>query len=131
MEDVLGGRTDATRFQDFLHDWEAILAHRVEEALATFRTIEGLHGLVLAGGVGRGEPWPLSDLDLVPIYGDDSLDSAPAEIERCRRILLERWIAEGWWTGLDIGRLRFTRGEVERALRADTAMVLEILAEDR
>jgi hypothetical protein len=131
MEDVLGGRTDAAQFQTFLDEWEAILARRVSEALDTFRTVEGVHGLVLAGSVGRGEPWPLSDLDLLPIYADDALDSAPAEIDRRRQILLTRWITEGWWTGLDIGRLRFTRSEVERALQSDEARVLELLIEDR
>jgi predicted nucleotidyltransferase len=131
MEDVLGGRTDSTRFQAFLDGWEAILARRVEEALATFRTVDGLHGLVLAGSAGRGEPWPLSDLDLLPIYADDALDSAPAEIDRRRQILLDRWITEGWWTGLDVGRLRFTRSEVERALQLDEARALQLLGEDR
>jgi len=131
MEDVLGGRADSIQFQAFLDDWEAILARRVDEALTTFRDVEGLHGLVLAGSVGRGDPWPLSDLDLLPIYGDDALDSVAAEIDRRRRILLARWIAEGWWTGLDIGRLRFTRSEVERVLEADEAMRREVLGEDR
>src|SRR3954447_20620723 len=131
MEDILGGRTDATRFQAFLDNWEAILARRVEEALAAFRTVEGLHGLVLAGSAGRGEPWPLSDIDLLPIYADDALGSAPDEIDRRRQILLDRWITEGWWTGLDIGRLRFTRSEVERALQMDEAAILELLGEDR
>jgi predicted nucleotidyltransferase len=131
MEDVLGGRTDSTRFQAFLDDWEAILARRVDEALAAFRTVEGLHGLVLAGSAGRGEPWPLSDIDLLPIYADDALDSAPAEIDRRRQNLLDRWITEGWWTGVDIGRLRFTRGEVERAMRVDEAAVLTLLGDDR
>jgi hypothetical protein len=131
MEDVLGGRTDPARFQSFLHDWEAILARRVEEALVTFRTVNGLHGLILAGSVGRGESWPLSDLDLLPIYEDDRITSAAAEIERRRLPLLQRWITEGWWTGLDIGRLRFTRSEVERVLSADDASVFELLRDDR
>jgi hypothetical protein len=131
MEDVLGGRTDPARFQAFLADWEVILARRVEEAVATFRTVEGLHGLVLAGGVGRGEPWPLWDLDLLPIHADDRVASAAAEIERRRLVLLQRWIAEGWWTGLDIGRLCFTRSEVERGLSADDATVFELLHDDR
>lgn len=131
MEAVLGGRTDPARFEAFLVDWEAILARRVDEALATFRAVEGLHGLVLAGSVGRGEPWPLSDLDLLPIYADDRLASAAAEIEQRRRVLLQRWIAEGWWTGLDIGRLRFTRSDVERGLSADDATVFDLLSDDR
>jgi hypothetical protein len=131
MEDVLGGRTDPARFETFLADWEAILARRVDEALATFRDIEGLHGLVLAGSVGRGEPWPLSDLDLLPIYADDRIASAAAEVERRRLVLLRRWVGEGWWTGLDIGRLRFTRGEVERALGAGEATMCELLRDDR
>ena len=131
MEDVLGGRTDSTRFQAFLDDWEAILQRRIDEAQAAFGSVDGLHGLVLAGSAGRGEPWPLSDIDLLPIYADDALESAPAEIDRRRRILLDRWITEGWWTGLDIGRLRFTRSEVERALHVDKATMMELLAEDR
>ena len=131
MEDVIGAGTNLIQFQAFLDEWEANLDRRVAEALDAFRTVDGLHGLVLAGSVGRGEPWPLSDLDLLPIYADDALGSASAEIERRRRVLLARWSTEGWWTGLDIGRLRFTRGEVARALRADERMVLEILGEDR
>jgi predicted nucleotidyltransferase len=131
VDDVLGGRTEAIQFQAFLDDWEAILARRVEETRTTFRTVDGLHGLVLAGSVGRGDPWPLSDIDLLPIYADDALDAAAADIDRRRRVLLARWIEEGWWTGLDIGRLRFTRSEVERVLEADEAVVPEVLGEDR
>lgn len=131
MEDVLGGRTDPARFQAFLTDWEAVLARRVDEALAAFRGVEGLHSLVLAGSVGRDEPWPLSDLDLLPIYADDRIAFAAAEVERRRRGLLRRWVGEGWWTGLDIGRLRFTRGEVEQGLGADDAMLFELLRDDR
>lgn len=131
MEDVLGDRTDSFQFQAFLNNWEAVLAHRVEEALTAFCRVDGLHALVLAGSVGRGDPWPLSDLDLIPIYADDALVSAPFEIDRRRQILLERWVTEGWWTGLDIGRLRFARSEVERALQADETAVLQLLGQDR
>ena len=131
MEDVLGDRTDPVRFQAFLADWETILARRVGEALAAFRGVEGPHGLVLTGGVGRGEPWPLSDIDRLPICADDRIDSAAAEVDRRRLALLRRWVGEGWWTGLDIGRLRFARGEVEQGLGADDAAGRELLRDDR
>lgn len=131
MEDVLGGRTDSVRFQVFLDAWEVTLARRVEEARETLRTVNGLYGLVLAGSVGRGEPWPLSDIDLLPIYADDAIAAAPVEIDRRRRVLLDRWMTEGWWTGLDIGRLHFIRSEVERAPRVDEAAILNLLGEDR
>ena len=131
MEDVLGGRADRERFDAFLADWEAILARRVDEAVAAFATVDGVHGLVLAGGVGRGQPWPLSDIDLLPIYDDDRAAEAQAEIERRRVALLERWIDEGWWTGLDIGRLAFGRAEVARVLAPGGPGLTELLRDDR
>jgi UTP:GlnB (protein PII) uridylyltransferase len=116
MEDVLGGYTADNLFAAFLGNWEPILNRRVAEAAAAFSQVKGLDGLILAGGLGRGEPWPLSDIDLIPIYDADHLEAAAAEIETLRVAFLERWVAEGWWSGLDIGRLRFTTSEVRQAL---------------
>ena len=130
MEEVLGGHTADNQFAVFLTDWEAILARRVEEAVAAFGQVKGLHGLILAGGLGRGAPWPLSDIDLIPIYADDRPEAA-AEIEMLRLAFLERWIAEGWWSGLDIGRLRFSRREVQRARSANPPALSTLLADDR
>lgn len=131
MEDVLGASASSLHFEGFLRDWEVILAQRVLEVVDAFRSIPGLHGLVLAGSVGRGAPWPLSDIDLLPVYDDDRAAAARAEIERRRRALLPRWIAEGWWTGLDVGKLAFMRGEIDHALTADDAALPALLADDR
>lgn len=131
MEDVLGGGTDPRRFDAFLDDWEGVLVRRVDEAVAALAAVDGVVGLVLAGGVGRGEPWPLSDIDLLPIYDDDRMEEARAEVERRRVAILPRWVEEGWWTGLDIGRLAFGRAEVERAVASHAPGALALLNDDR
>ncbi len=130
MEDVLGRGTDLERFQAFLANWKRILDRRVDEAVKLFTEIRGVHGLVLAGSTGRGEPWPLSDIDLLPIY-EDGQEGAQAEIARRRTEMLDRWVDEGWWTGLDIGTLVFTRGEVIRILGPDGPGLMEVLRDDR
>ena len=131
MEDVLGGYSDDSQFANFLGNWAVILNRRVDEVAASFSQVHGLHGLILAGGLGRGQPWPLSDIDLIPIYDDDRLEAAAAEIETRRVAFLERWVAEGWWSGLDIGRLRFTTSEVQQVLQAGSSAVNVLLADDR
>lgn len=131
MEDVLGGRTDRERFEDFLANWESILARRVAEAVEACAEIDGVCGLMLAGSVGRGEPWPLSDIDLLPIYDDDHVEEARAEIERRRVEILGRWVNEGWYTGLDVGRLMFTRNELIRVLGPSGPDIATLLRDDR
>jgi predicted nucleotidyltransferase len=131
MEDVLGGQSTDERFAAFLADWERILARRVDEATEAFATVAGVRGLILAGSVGRGAPWPLSDLDILPIYEENDAATARIEIERRRVALLTPWISEGWWTGLDIGRLAFGQAEVVRALNVTSLNVAELLVDDR
>jgi hypothetical protein len=131
MEDVLGGRADAERFSAFLADWRAILVRRIEEAVAAFSGVEGVVGLILAGSAGRGEAWPLSDIDLLPIYDAGRIDAARDEIERLRVAVLPGWTEAGWWTGLDIGKLAYTRDEVTHALRAPESGRLDLLRDNR
>lgn len=115
MREILGSHNDDAAFAAFLADWRAILNARVEAAADRISAIDGVAGLILAGSLGTGQPWPLSDIDLLPIYRDDRHDRAVAEVEACRLELLDEWSRQGWRSGLDIGRLRFTTGELERA----------------
>jgi hypothetical protein len=129
MEDVLGGRADAARFAAYLADWRTILDRRIDEAVAAFAGVDGVVGLILAGSTGRGEAWPLSDIDLLPIYAADRIDAARDEVERRRVAILPGWTEEGWWTGLDIGKLAYTRDEVTRVLQ--TQGDLDLFRDDR
>jgi hypothetical protein len=131
VEHVLGGHTDAGRFAAFLANWEFVLARRAGQAIDAFSMLDGVCGLLLAGGLGRGAPWPLSDIDLIPIYEDESVADSRQEVERVRLAMLPPWIGEGWWTGLDIGKLAFTRSEVLRMLTLDEPTVLAALVDDR
>src|SRR5687767_10133376 len=73
-------------------------------------------GLILAGSVGRGEAWPLSDIDFLPIYDDGLEKQARSDVEAMRVELLDAWDPEGYWTSVDVGRLAFRRSEVVQAL---------------
>src|SRR5262245_32521733 len=96
------------------HGWRELLAERVDEAIAELSAVDGVGGLVVGGSVGRGEPWPLSDIDMLPILVDDA--QASAELERRRSFLVDWWAASGRAQTLDVGWLCFTTQEVEQAL---------------
>ncbi|CAN5428879.1 hypothetical protein BH09CHL1_BH09CHL1_25020 [soil metagenome] len=131
MEDILGGRTDPTRFERFLADWRSILKQRADEAIATFSAVPGLRGLILGGSVGRNEQWPLSDIDFITIFDDERIETGKAAVEKLCEEFHSRWFAEGWRTGLDIGKLSFGVREVATALNPEHRSMAELLHDDR
>ena len=66
MEHIIGGRVARERFGRFLGDWNRILDRRAATASEVFAGMDGVCGLVLAGSMGRGQQWPLSDIGLIP-----------------------------------------------------------------
>src|SRR5262245_16877926 len=94
--------------------WRQILDERLEEAIAALSSVPGVRGLVLAGSVGRGEPWPLSDIDMLPVTAAGA--DIAAELERCHAALIDWWAASGRAQTLDMGWLRFTDQEVQHAI---------------
>jgi hypothetical protein len=65
------------------------------------------------------------------IHDDDRVAEGRAEIEQRSAALHARWRDEGWWTGLDIGKLAFGRGEVARVLASVDSAPTELLQDDR
>lgn len=115
----------------FLRAWEAVLRDRVAQVAAAFAGVTGVRGLILGGSLGGGVPWPLSDIDLLPIYEDALAEGARTAVARERVLLLERWEREGWRTALDVGDLAFTRGEVLAVAGGGGPPLQELLADRR
>ncbi len=98
--------------QSFLSAWREVLAECAEEALRSLQAVEGVVGLVLAGSMARDEQWPLSDIDIIPLYEDTHAEAAAREAEARRLDLVSRWGVDE----LDVGKLAFRRSEVEVAV---------------
>lgn len=99
--------------------WKQLLDQRLHEAITVLGQTPGLHGLIVAGSVGRGEPWPMSDIDLLPVY-DDSTDPAESavQLDQRRAALVDWWAASGRAQTLDIGWVAFTTTEIRDAVAA-------------
>ncbi len=111
--------------------WHRLLEERARQAVDALARVEGVLGLLLAGSIGRGEPWPLSDIDVIPIYEDERAETAAAEVEAERNELLDWWAAEGHCTCLDVGKLRFTRSEAAQATALPPAEAARYLDDPR
>jgi hypothetical protein len=68
--------------------WRELLDERLAEAVAELGRVQGVRGLIVGGSLGRGDPWPLSDIDLVPIYADSAGSPDPAREVGRRQALL-------------------------------------------
>jgi predicted nucleotidyltransferase len=95
--------------------WRQLLDERLHEAVAVLGRVPGVHGFIVAGSLGRGEPWPMSDIDLLPIYASAE---AAAELDASRSELVDWWAASGRAQTLDVGWLAFTTAEIGEVLGA-------------
>ena len=108
--------------------WRQLLDQRLHEATTVLGQTPGVHGLIVAGSVGRGEPWPMSDIDLLPIYTDP--DSA-AHLDQRRAELVDWWAASGRAQTLDVGWLAFTTAEARDAMAAGPDQAAARIADPR
>ena len=103
--------------------WRELLAERVDEAVAELGAVPGVRGLILGGSVGRGEPWPMSDIDILPIT--DGAADTNDEVTRCQSRMVDWWAASGRAQTLDVSWLRFVDSEVERAIGSPASFAAE------
>ena len=103
----------------------------MQEAGDCLSTIRGVAALVLGGGIGKGEPWPLSDIDVIGVYRHDEFERTKHEVRKVRAGIEERWVHEGFPTSLDIRGIVFTDREAEGMLAADSVDLDELLSDAR
>src|SRR5262249_43407877 len=112
-------------------DWRPRLASKVTEAVQVLSGIPGVKGLLLGGSNGRGEPYPLSDVDFLILADDVRMTHVLAEIETVVARTEDRWKHDGFAMGLDAGKLTFTRSEVLRAMNRRGADATDLLKDLR
>ena len=93
--------------------WRALHAERTTEGIDAILTVPGVIGVVLGGSVARGMAWPLSDIDLVPVWADGHVSRD--ELDRAQARTVDWWAASGRAQTLDVGWIAFEESEV-RAL---------------
>jgi hypothetical protein len=131
LKEILGSHNDDDAFAAFLENWEEIADQRIARSIDAISRVDGVTGLILAGSHGAGDPWPLSDIGLLPVYCNDLQDQAVTTVEHLRVALLDEWSTQGWRTGLDIGRLRFTSGELRRVFMSGDPDPVTLLTDER
>lgn len=109
--------------------WRALLDERLDEATAALSAILGVRGLVLAGSLGRGEPWPCSDIDMLPIVAADV--DVGAAIEQRQAALVDWWAASTVAQTLDVGWLRFTDREVADVVAMQPMQIADLMRDWR
>lgn len=131
MDEILGKHIELAVFEDYLANWRAIMAERVQQTAETMQGIDGVASLILSGSNGCGAAWPLSDIDLIPVYVDNRYPAVMDEVESARDYLLCQWSTAGWRTGVDVGRLHFTVHELATAFAIDAPNLADQLVDDR
>ncbi|MBO0687806.1 MAG: nucleotidyltransferase domain-containing protein, partial [Candidatus Dormibacteraeota bacterium] len=111
--------------------WRELLNQQMEEAVEVLGSVPGVVGLIVGGSVGRGQPWPLSDIDVLPLYADRQDKEAGASVERRRSALVECWGNAGIYRSLDCGWLAFWTEEVAEAVSREPAEAAALMKDRR
>ncbi|NEB51940.1 nucleotidyltransferase domain-containing protein [Streptomyces griseus] len=109
--------------------WKQLLDDRLAEAISVLGAVPGVHGLIVGGSLGRGEPWPMSDIDLLPVYVSTMEPSQ--QVEKRQSELIDWWAASGHAQTLDTGWLAFTAQELRDVLAAGPEGIAQRMADPR
>ncbi|MBL7261957.1 nucleotidyltransferase domain-containing protein [Paractinoplanes lichenicola] len=108
--------------------WRELKEDRLHEAITVLGRVPGVRGFLIGGSLGRGEPWPLSDIDLLPVYDDPEAD---LPVRQGQLEMVDWWAGSGLAQSLDLSWLSFTTDEIRSAMTAGPEALAGTIAEDR
>lgn len=111
----------------YLSHWKSILEDRTKYAVEKFKEVKGVRALILGGSLGADNPWPLSDIDIIPIYDDDRFCEANEQVKQIRLDTLKIWKEQGWRTALDVGTLYFRVSDVRTIIQSSAEELTRLL----
>ena len=115
--------------ESYFLSWRDTLDQRLTATVESLSTVHGIVAIVVAGSLGRGEPWPLSDIDIVPIYAEGAETGSGRRVAAKAVELEAAWEAEGIRTDVDVGNIWFTDREVREAVaRSPGQTVIRIIS---
>jgi predicted nucleotidyltransferase len=114
-----------------LAGWNERLARRTTEAVAALTAVPGVTGLVLGGSVGRGQHWPMSDVDLMALCSGRDVQEVAADVDLAAYQLSALWGSSGIYTAVDAGRLTFDETDVRQTASGGLPATLDRMADPR
>ncbi|GAB2616146.1 hypothetical protein Aab01nite_28830 [Paractinoplanes abujensis] len=108
--------------------WRELKEDRLREAITVLGRVPGVRGFLIGGSLGRGDPWPMSDIDLLPVYDDPAADDP---VRRGQLEMVDWWAGSGLAQSLDLSWLSFTTAEVRAAMAAGPEALAATITGDR
>ena len=107
-----------------LKNWRERVARVCEEECAYFARLPYVKGLAVIGSVGRGDPWPLSDIDMLVVADRVEGKHPNAAVRQEERKRNDRLHAAGIPNDVEASIWTVTPEEIEPALNGDVELLL-------
>ena len=107
-----------------LRNWRERVARVCEEECAYFARLPYVRGLAVIGSVGRGDPWPLSDIDMLVVAERVEGEHPNAAVRREEQKRNDRLHAAGIPNDVEASIWTVTPEEIEPALSGDVLVFL-------
>jgi len=107
-----------------LRNWRVRVARVCEEECAYFARLPYVKGLAVIGSVGRGDPWPLSDIDMLAVAERIEGEHPNAAVRSEEQKRNDRLHAAGIPNDVEASIWTVTPEEIEPALNGDVELFL-------